>query len=89
MRASWTRKLAENHKLELLFDFFNILNHRNSFYSASTNESSTTALGARWGTGQTPLSTFRTFKKADGSLNQGAMSVSTPFQAQVGLKFSF
>jgi hypothetical protein len=89
MRASWSRKISESQRVELLFDFFNVLNHRNNFYSASTNESSTTALGARWGTGQTPLSTFRTFRKPDGSLNQGAMTVSTPFQAQVGLKYRF
>ena len=89
MRASWSHTFVEKHKVEFLFDFFNILNHRNNFYSSSTNESSTTALGARWGTGQTPLATFRTFKLADGSLNKGAMSVSTPFQAQVGLKYSF
>jgi hypothetical protein len=89
MRASWSRSIVEGQKIEVLVDFFNIFNHRNNFYSASTNESSTTALGARWGTGQTPLATFRTFKKADGTLNQGAMSVSSPFQAQVGLKYSF
>jgi hypothetical protein len=89
MRASWSYTLFDSQKMEFLVDFFNILNHRNNFYSASTNESSTTALGARWGTGQTPLATFRTFTLADGSLNRTGMSVSTPFQAQVGLKYSF
>ncbi|RJQ29549.1 hypothetical protein C4571_01005, partial [Candidatus Parcubacteria bacterium] len=59
------------------------------FYNVSGNESSTTALGSRWGREQTPLPTFRTVRLADGSLNRGGVSVSSPFQLQLALRYSF
>jgi hypothetical protein len=81
--------IREGHTLNLMFEMFNLTNKQNYSYIVSTNESSTTALGSRWGTGQTPSSTFRTIRLADGSLNRGGASVSSPFQLQVGLRYAF
>lgn len=92
--------LPEKHKLTMIFDMFNFTNTHNFFYNVSTNESTTTALGSKWGTGQAPLATFRsihlpsgvvncTNPKADPSLNCGGASVASPFQLQVGIKYTF
>jgi hypothetical protein len=88
-RISKTFHVYDEHELELLFDMFNLTNKKNFFYNVSTNESSTTALGSRWGTGQTPLSTFRTFRLADGSYNRSGMTVASPFQLQFGIRYRF
>lgn len=89
LRVAKSFPLVEEHKLELIFDMFNVFNNRNFTYGVSSNESTTTALGSRWGTGQTPLTTFRTIRLPDGKLNRGGASVATPFQLQVALKYSF
>ena len=89
MRVSKTFRIKENHTLELLFDMFNLTNQRNFTYNVSTNESTTTASGSRWGTGQTPLSTFRTFTNPDGTYNRNTANVASPFQLQVALRYSF
>ena len=81
--------IREGHNLAVMFEMFNLTNKKNFTYTVSTNESSTTALGSRWGTGQTPLPTFRRIYLADGSLNRGGASVSSPFQLQVGLRYTF
>lgn len=81
--------LPENHKLQLLFEMFNVFNTKNFFFKVSTNESSTTARGSIFGTGQTPLPTFRTLTLPDGTLNSGGSDVAPPFQLQVGLKYTF
>jgi hypothetical protein len=89
LRVSKTFKIKESHNLELLFDMFNVTNQRNLFYSVSTNESTTTALGSRWGDGQTPLPTFRTLTNPDGTYNRNTASVASPFQLQAALRYSF
>ena len=81
--------IREGHILAVMFEMFNLTNKKNFTYTVSTNESSATALGSRWGTGQTPLPTFRRIYLADGSLNRGGASVASPFQLQVGLRYSF
>jgi hypothetical protein len=90
LRVSKTFKIKESHNLELLFDMFNVTNKRNFFYSTSTNEqSSSTALGSRWGTGQTPLSGFRNLTNPDGTYNRNTATVASPFQLQAALRYSF
>jgi outer membrane receptor protein involved in Fe transport len=89
MRVSKFININERHRVQVIFDLFNILNRTNYYYNVSTNESSTTALGSRWGTGQTPLPTFRAIYLPDGSRNRGGVNVSDPFQAQVALKYTF
>ncbi len=89
LRVSKDIKITEGHRVELSVDFFNAFNHENRFFSASSNESTTTALGSRWGTGQTPVSTFRTFRLPDGSLNIGGASVSSPIQLQFAGRYIF
>ncbi len=100
-RVSKFFTIHENHKLALIFDMFNLINKHNFFYKVSLNESSTTALGSKWGTGQTPLPTFRTVHlplgtlpncispKADPTLNCGGADIFSPFQLQVALKYTF
>jgi len=89
LRVSKLFHLTERHTIQLNADLFNAFNHTNWFYGASTNESTTTALGSKWGTGQTPLSTFRTILLPDGSYNKGGASVSSPFQLQLSLRYLF
>ena len=89
LRVSKIFRITERHRVEFLADLFNAFDHTNWFYSASSNESTTTALGSRWGQGQTPLPTFRTIKLADGTYNKGGVSVSSPFQLQLGLRYLF
>jgi hypothetical protein len=89
LRASRSFRLGENQRIEFLADLFNLLNRRNLTYGSSTNESTTTALGSRWGTGQTPLPTFRTLYNADGTPNRNTAFAGTPFQAQLALKYIF
>jgi len=75
--------------MALIFEMSNIWNVENLAFGVSTNESTTTALGSRWGQGQTPLSTFRTLYLPDGTFNRGGVSVGTPFQLQVAAKYTF
>jgi hypothetical protein len=89
LRVTKQFRITERQRVELFVDLFNAFNHTNWFYNVSGNESTTTALGSRWGTGQTPLSTFRTFYLPDGSLNIGGASVSSPIQAQFALRYMF
>jgi hypothetical protein len=89
LRVSKTFKIKEGHNLELLFDMFNVTNQRNFFYGVTVNESSTPALGSRWGIGQTPLPTFRTLTNPDGTYNRNTASVASPFQLQAALRYSF
>jgi hypothetical protein len=81
--------VREGHVLAVMFEMFNLTNQRNFTYAVSTNESTTTALGSQWGTGQTPLPTFRAIRLPDGSLNQRGINVGSPFQLQVALKYNF
>lgn len=89
IRLSWNFKIGEGHQLALIFEMFNVWNNENLSFGVSTNESSTTALGSRWGVGQTPLSTFRTFYLPDGTFNRFGVNVGTPFQLQVAAKYTF
>jgi hypothetical protein len=90
LRVTKTFKFSDRHQLTFNADLFNFLNLDNFKYRVSTNESSTTALGSRWGTGQTPLPTFMTIRLADGTLNQGGAEVgTTPFQLQMSLRYVF
>lgn len=89
LRLSKRFRIAERKSVDFVVDLFNAFNHENWSYSVSSNESTTTALGAKWGLGQTPLSTFRTVRLPDGTLNQGGANVSSPFQLQVALKYQF
>lgn len=89
MRVSKTWAIKERHRVMLAFDMFNFLNLNNLSYNVSDNESSTTALGSKWGTGQTPLSTFRSIYLPDGKLNMGGLSAGSPFQMQASLKYTF
>jgi hypothetical protein len=89
LRVSKSVRITERQRVEVMVDLFNAFNHENWTYSVSSNESSTTAKGSIWGTGQTPVSTFRTMRLADGSLNLGGASVSSPIQAQFALRYMF
>ncbi|MCC6860086.1 MAG: TonB-dependent receptor [Bryobacterales bacterium] len=89
MRVTKRFNINERHWVTLAFDLFNFVNRDNLSYSVSTNESSTTALGSRWGTGQSPLSTFRTLTLPDGRLNKGGANAGSPFQMQIALKYNF
>ena len=89
LRVTKNFKIREGHQVSLIFEMFNLWNNENLSFGVSTNESSTTALGSRWGTGQTPLSTFRTFYLPDGTFNRGGTNVGTPFQLQVAAKYTF
>lgn len=104
-RFSKSFALHESHKLLLVFEMFNLTNKHNFRYDVSTNESTTTALGSRWGTGQTPLATFRTIhlptgtapncgadqlaRGVDPTLNCKGAVISPPFQLQMALKYTF
>ncbi len=89
LRVSKDFRFTERHRAELIVDLFNAFNHDNWSYQVSINESTTTALGARWGTGQTPLATFRSLRLPDGSLNTGGASVGSPIQLQFALRHMF
>ncbi|MBI1895433.1 MAG: TonB-dependent receptor [Acidobacteria bacterium] len=89
LRVSKRFRFFESHELTFAADMFNFLNTEQFFYSTSSNESSTTALGSRWGPGQTPLATFRTIHLPDGTLNRAGISVDSPFQLQLSLKYMF
>jgi hypothetical protein len=89
LRLTKNFKIREGHQVALIFEMFNVWNNENLSFGVSTNESSTTALGSRWGLGQTPLSTFRTFFLPDGTFNRGGTNVGTPFQLQVAAKYTF
>jgi hypothetical protein len=89
MRISKRFHVSERHAFLLAFDLFNFVNRDNYSYKVSTNESTTSALGSKWGQGQTPLSTFRTIRFADGTLNKGGADAGKPFQLQVSLKYNF
>jgi outer membrane receptor protein involved in Fe transport len=89
LRVSRSFKVRDQSALELMFDMFNVLNHRNFFYRVSTNESSTAALGSVWGPGQSPLATFRTIRSPDGTFNSNTAGVASPFQLQAALRYRF
>jgi len=89
IRLTKNFNIREGHRIDLIFEMFNVWNLENLSYGVSTNESTTTALGSRWGLGQTPLSTFRTLYLPDGTFNRGGVSVGTPFQLQVAAKYTF
>lgn len=89
MRISKNIRIKETHRVDLTVDLFNAFNHENWSYQVSSNESSTTAKGSIWGTGQTPVATFRTLRLADGSLNLGGASVSSPIQVQFAARYVF
>ncbi len=89
IRLSRNIKIREGHQVALIFEMFNVWSTDNLSFGVSTNESTTTALGSRWGTGQTPLSTFRTLYLPDGTFNRGGTNVGVPFQLQVAAKYTF
>ena len=89
LRVTKNFRIREGHQISLIFEMFNIWNNENLSFGVSTNESSTTAAGSRWGNGQTPLSTFRTFYLPDGTFNRGGTNVGVPFQLQVAAKYTF
>lgn len=89
MRVSKAINLKEGHQVSVIFEMFNLWNVRNLSYAVSTNESSTTALGSRWGTGQTPESTFRVLRFPDGTFNIRGANVGTPFQLQAAVRYTF
>src|SRR6185503_12653591 len=66
IRLSRNFKIREGHQMALIFEMFKIWNNENLSFGVSTNESTTSALGSRWGLAQTPLSTFRTFYLPNG-----------------------
>jgi carboxypeptidase family protein len=82
-------KITERHRVDLMVDMFNAFNHENFTYQVSTNESTTSALGSRWGTSQTPLPTFRTIRLPNGSLNVGGAAVASPIQLQFAMRYRF
>jgi outer membrane receptor protein involved in Fe transport len=89
MRVSKRWRFTERQSLAFNVDLFNVFNTHNYYYLVSTNESTTTALGSRWGTGQTPLPTFRSIWLPSGKLNVGGAQVTSPFQMQLALKYIF
>jgi hypothetical protein len=89
VRVSKSIPITEGHRVIIAADMFNLFNTRNFTYAVSTNESSTTALGSRWGTGQNPAATFRTIYLPDGSLNTGGARVGRPFQLQLSARYNF
>jgi hypothetical protein len=89
VRLSRNFKIREGHQVALIFEMFNVWNTENLSFGVSTNESTTSALGSRWGLGQTPLSTFRTFYLPNGTFNRAGVDVGVPFQLQVAAKYAF
>jgi hypothetical protein len=89
LRISKNFRITERQRVEFDVDLFNAFNKTNFRYQVSTNESSTTALGSIWGVGQTPVSTFRAIYLPSGALNIGGVSVDSPFQLQLALRYRF
>ena len=89
MRITKSIRIAERHKVEISVDLFNAFNHENHSFQVSTNESTTSAKGSTWGTGQTPAAAFATYRLPDGSLNIGGASVSSPIQTQFSARYTF
>jgi hypothetical protein len=89
IRLTKVLRIRETHQLSIIGEMFNVWNVDNLSYVVSTNESTTDALGSRWGTGQTPLPTFRTFYLPDGTLNRNGINAGLPFQLQIALKYIF
>jgi hypothetical protein len=89
LRVTKTFRITERQRLDLAVDLFNAFDHENWGYSVSSNESSTTAKGSIWGTGPTPVSTFRSLRLPDGSLNVGGAYVTSPIQLQFALRYKF
>jgi len=90
LRVTKNFKIREEHNLALIFEMFNLWNTDNLSYDVNINEQgSSTSLGSLWGTGQTPLATFRTLRFPDGTLNTRSISFGLPFQLQVAAKYTF
>jgi hypothetical protein len=89
MRVSKSFMFHEDQRIELMFDLFNVLGKDNYFYRVSSNESTTTAVGSRWGTGPTPVSTFRSLYLPDGTFNGAGAGKTSPFQMQAALRYTF
>ena len=90
LRVTKNFKVSEGHNLALIFEMFNLWNTDNLSYDVNINEQgSSTSLGSLWGTGQTPLATFRTLRFPDGTLNTRSISFGLPFQLQVAAKYTF
>jgi hypothetical protein len=90
LRVTKEFKIGERHRLEWIAEMFNLWNAKNYFFAAGVNEQGPAgAVGALWGTGQSPLPTFRTIYLPDGSLNVPGLRVAFPFQLQVAVKYLF
>ncbi|MCI0625113.1 MAG: hypothetical protein L0387_26295 [Acidobacteria bacterium] len=90
LRVSKNLKVREGHNLALIFEMFNLWNTDNLSYDVNINEQGgSTSLGSLWGAGQTPVSTFRTLRFPDGTLNIRGINVGLPFQLQVAAKYTF
>ena len=89
LRLTKSFDIREGRQISLIFEMFNLWNIENLSYDVSTNESTTTALGSRWGRGQTPESTFRTLRFPDGTFNRNGANAGVPFQLQLAVKYTF
>jgi Carboxypeptidase regulatory-like domain/TonB dependent receptor-like, beta-barrel len=89
LRVTKFLNIREGHQVSLIFEMFNLWNTENLSYEVSTNESTTTALGSRWGRGQTPEPTFRALRFPDGTLNRNGANAGVPFQLQLAVKYTF
>jgi len=90
LRVSKQFRFGERHRVELIAEFFNVWNTGNYLFTSSVNEQGAFgAVGALWGTAQTPLPTFRTKYLPNGALNLDGLRPNAPFQMQVALKYHF
>jgi hypothetical protein len=81
---------GEGQRVELIAELFNVWNTGNYVFTSSINEQGPVgAVGALWGTAQTPLPTFRTKYLPNGSLNLDGLRANSPFQLQVAVKYHF
>lgn len=82
--------LWRENTLDWSADFFNLWNTDNYIFAVNPSEQGPAgAVGSLWGTGQTPLPTFRSKYLPDGSLNVNGIYPGTPFQLQMSLRYSF
>jgi hypothetical protein len=90
LRVTKKFRLREENTLNWSVDLFNLWNTQNYLYAVNPNEQGPTgAIGSLWGTGQTPLLTFRTKYLPDGSLNVNGIYPSMPFQLQISMRYQF